>query len=69
MKKNVEILKQNLKRSPLKLDWSCRFIFQHDHDPKPMSLLVKNYLQKTKVSGIKWPAHCPDMKKGGTHVE
>uniref|UniRef100_A0A3B3SJT5 Uncharacterized protein n=1 Tax=Paramormyrops kingsleyae TaxID=1676925 RepID=A0A3B3SJT5_9TELE len=44
----VEILKENLKQSAAKRGLGRRFVFQHDNDPKPMSLLVKNYLQKTK---------------------
>ncbi len=50
--KYVEILKENLKQSAVKLGLSRRFIFQHDNDPKHTSLLVKNYLQKTKVNVI-----------------
>lgn len=32
------------------------FIFQHDIDATHTFLLVKNYLQKSKVNVIEWPA-------------
>lgn len=59
--KYVDILKENLKQSAVKLGLSRRFIFQHDNDPKHTSLLVKNYLQTNKVNVIKWPAQSPDL--------
>lgn len=46
----VKILKENLKQSAAKLDLDCRFVFQQDNDQNHMALLVKNYLQKTKVN-------------------
>ena len=62
MKKGyVKILKENLKQSAAKLGLGRRFVFQHDNDPKHTSLLVKNYLQKTKVNVIDWPAQSPDL--------
>lgn len=57
----VKILKENLKQSAAKLGLDHHFVFQHDNDPKHTSLLVKNYLQKTKVNVIDWPAQSPDL--------
>ena len=56
----VKILKENLKQSAAKLSLGRRFVFQQDNNPKPTSLLVKSYLQKTKVNVIDWPAQSPD---------
>lgn len=56
-----QILKENLKQSAAKLGLGCRFVFQHDNDPKHTSLLVKSYLQKSKVNVLEWPAQSPDL--------
>lgn len=45
--KNEKILRE--KQWAAKPGLDCRFVFQHDSDQKYTSLLVKNYLQKTKV--------------------
>ena len=57
----VKILKENLRQSAAKLGLGHLFVFQHDNDPKHTSILVKNYLQKTKVNIIDWPAQSPDL--------
>ena len=57
----MKILKENLKQSAAKLGLGHHFVFQHDNDPKHTSLFVKNYLQKTKVNIIDWPAQSPDL--------
>ena len=44
------ILQENLKHCAVKMGLGRRFIFQHDNDPKHTSLLVKNYLQKSKLT-------------------
>lgn len=59
--KYLAILKENLKQSAVKLGLRRHFIFQHDKDPKHTALLVKNYLQTTKVNVIEWPAQSPDL--------
>lgn len=51
-KVHVKILKENLKQSAAKLDTGHCFVFQHNNNPKHTLLLVKNYLQKTKVNII-----------------
>lgn len=56
-----KILQENLKQSATKLGLGRRFVFQHDNDPKHTSLLVKNYLQRSKVNVIDWPAQSPDL--------
>lgn len=53
--KNEKILREKQWAAQPGLD--CRFVFQHDSDQKHTSLLVKNYLQKTKVKVTGWPAH------------
>lgn len=50
-------LKENLQQSVAKLILSHRFVFQHDNNPKH-TLLLENYLQKTKENVIVWPAQC-----------
>ena len=57
----VKILKENLKQPAAKVGLGCYFVFQHDNNPKHTLLLVKNYLQKTKVNIIDWPAQSPDL--------
>lgn len=56
-----KILRENLKQSATKLGLGRRFVFQHDNDPKHTSHLVKNFLQKSKVNVIDWPAQSPDL--------
>ena len=56
-----KILQENLKQSAVKMGLGHCFIFQHDNDPKHTSLLVKNYLQKSKVNVLEWPAQSPDL--------
>ena len=56
-----KILKDNLRQSARKLGLGRHFVFQHDNDPKHTSLLVKNYLQMSKVSVLDWPAQSPDL--------
>lgn len=56
-----KILRENLKQSATQLGLGRRFVFQHDNDPKHASHLVKNYLQKSKVNVIEWPAQSPDL--------
>lgn len=56
-----KILNENLKQSAVRMGLGRRFVFQHDNDPKHTSLLVKNYLQKSKVKVIDWPAQSPDL--------
>ncbi len=52
-----KILKDNLKQSATKHGLG----FQHDNDPKHTSLLVKNYLQMSKVNILDWPTQSPDL--------
>lgn len=52
---------ENLKQSSVKLGLSRLFIFQYDNDAEHTSLLVKNYLQKTKVNVTEWPAESLDF--------
>lgn len=56
-----QILRENLKPSATKLGVGRRFVFMHDNDPKHTSLLVKNYLQESKVEVLPWPAQSPDL--------
>ncbi len=49
-----KILKDRLRQSATKNGLGRRFVFQHDNVPKHTSLLVKNYLQMSKVNILDW---------------
>lgn len=54
MQKNEKILKENLKQLAEKLDLRFCFIFQYYNNLNHTSILVKNSLQKPKVSDTCW---------------
>lgn len=35
--------------------------FQHDNDPKHASKIVKDFLQESQISVLKWPSQSPDI--------
>lgn len=59
--KKEAYLKENLKQTAVKLGLSRCLIFQHDNEPKHLSLSGNNYMQKTKVNVSEWPAQSPDL--------
>ncbi len=60
MEDHEKILKDRLRQSATKDGLGWWLVFQHDNVPKHTSLLVKNYLQKSKVNVLDWPAQSPD---------
>lgn len=59
--KCVEILKGKLQQWAVKMVLNRHFIFEYDNHPKHTSFLLKNYLLKTKVNVMEWPAQSPDL--------
>lgn len=57
---HVKVLKVNLKKLAAKLGLGHYFVFQQDN-PKHASLLMMNYLHKTKVNVIEWNVQSPDF--------
>lgn len=57
----VAILKENLKKSTLKLHLGRRCIFQQDNDPKHTSKVAKEYFKKSKIKVLEWPPQSPDL--------
>lgn len=57
----MKILKENPKQSEVYLGLSRPFSFQHDNHPQHTSLLVINYLQKTKVNVMEWSSQAPHL--------
>ena len=55
----VDILKQHLKTSDLKL--GCKWVFQMDNDPKHTSIDMAKWLKDNKVKVLEWPSQSPDL--------
>ena len=59
-KQYIEILANNLEESSINLKIENP-IFQHEHDPKHTSALVRDYLGRCNFEVLDWPSQSPDM--------
>ena len=56
----VDILKQHLKTSVMKLKLGRKWVFQMDNDPKNTFKFVAKWLKDYKIKVLKWPSQSPD---------
>ena len=59
--KNQDILNHNLAAPARKLKQGCRWIFQQDNDPKPMSKSTQKWLTEHKIKLLPWLSQSPEL--------
>ena len=57
----MDILKQHLKTSFMKLKLGRKWVFQMDNDPKHNSKVVAKWLKDNKVKVLEWTSQSPDL--------
>ena len=56
-----EILGDNLLPSVRGLTMGCRWVFQHDNDPKHTAKVTMEWLKKKHIKVLEWPSQSPDL--------
>ena len=57
----MDILKQHLKTSVIKLKLGRNWVFQMDNDPKHTSKVVAKWLKDNTFKVLEWPSKIPDL--------
>ena len=57
----MDILKQHLQTSVMKLKLGRKWVFQMANDPKNTSKVVAKWLKDNKVKVLEWPSQIPHL--------